>query len=389
MSWLWALAGVYRVVATINDQVQPVLDDLIKRDVERGLQVAAYLDGELVLDAWSGLADANSGRPVDGETLFVAFSCGKGVVAAATHVLADRGQIDYDAPVAAYWPEFGAGGKQAITIRQVLSHTAGVPHLPPGTKPNDLLDWDGICAGIAQLTPLWEPGTRAGYHARTLGFIVGEVIRRVDGPGRSFDACVRAELLQPLGIRDMYFGLPEQLESRTARLEDAPILEWPALPPDSLLPQVFPPNLPPTAALWDQPEMHRACVPSSGGIMNARSLARLYAALACGGELDGVRVMSRERVALATQLQTDEVDAVLGVPVRRALGFFLGDELSPMGSQPGVFGHPGSGGSIGFADPRQRFAFALMKTRLVSLPEPGVDAATLIAEATRAALGLK
>src|SRR5918912_2473501 len=211
----------------INDAVQPVLDDLVSRDVERGLQVAAYLDGELVLDAWAGLADATTDRHVDGDTLFVAFSCGKGVVAAATHLMADRGQIDYDEAVMKYWPDFGASGKHAITVRQVLAHTAGVPHLPPGTTPEDLLDWDRVCAGIATLAPVWEPGTRTGYHARTLGFILGEVIRRIDGARRSFDQFVRAELLGPLGIEDMYFGLPEVLESRTARLEDAPALELP------------------------------------------------------------------------------------------------------------------------------------------------------------------
>jgi CubicO group peptidase (beta-lactamase class C family) len=243
-----------------------------------------------------------------------------------------------------------------------------------------------MCAGIAGLAPLWAPGTRSGYHARTMGFVLGELVRRIDS--RAFNQFVQDELLAPLGIRDLYFGVPAAAEPRMARLEDgaSPIESMP-LAPDSLLPIVFPPNLPPTAALWDQPAMWRACIPSSTGVANARSLARLYAMLAGGGELDGVRLLSPERVRQASTPQTSGVDAVLGWPVSWALGYMLGGEGSAMGRSPAAFGHPGSGGSIGFADPTQRFAFALTKTRLVTAP-PEQDAAYLVAETTRAALGL-
>jgi CubicO group peptidase (beta-lactamase class C family) len=372
-------------ISNVQQHVQPVLDDLVSSGVELGLQVAAYLDGELVLDAWSGVADATTARPVDGDTLFVAFSCGKGVVATAIHLLAERGRIDYDAPVASYWPEFAANGKAGITVRQVLSHSAGIPQLPPGTSAEDLCDWNRICAGIAQLAPLWEPGTRSGYHARTMGFILGELIRRIDG--RPINQFVRDELLQPLGITDLYFGVPPEVEPRIAHLEDGPALELPPPPPDSLLPVVFPPKLPPSAALFDRPDVRQACIPSSGGVMSARALARLYAMLACGGDLDDVRLLSPERLAQATELQSDAVDAVLGWPINRALGYMLGGVGSAMGPSLKVFGHPGSGGSIGFADPTQRFAFALLKTRLVAAT-PEEYAASRVAIATRSALGL-
>jgi CubicO group peptidase (beta-lactamase class C family) len=304
----------------------------------------------------------------------------------AIHLLADRGKIDYDTPVSTYWPEFAANGKAEITVRQILAHTAGIPQLPPGTTTDDLQDWDRICVGIAELTPLWAPGTRSGYHARSMGFVLGELVRRVDG--RAFSQFVQQELLEPLGIKDLYFGVRPEAEPRLARLEDGPSPTQ-SMPQgaDSLRAIVFPPNLPPTAALWDQPAMRRACIPSSTGVANARSLARLYAMLAGGGELDGVRLLSPERVSQATALQTSEVDAVLGWPINRALGYVLGEESSPMGRSLASFGHPGSGGSIGFADPTNHFAFALTKTRLVTAP-PEQDAAYLAAEATRAALGL-
>lgn len=373
-------------MALVNQAVQRILDDLVERDIERGLQVAAYLDGELVLDAWAGLADATTRRPVDGATLFVSFSCGKGVLATAIHMLADRGQLNYDAPVASYWPEFAAHGKDAITVRHVLTHSAGIPQLPPGTTIDDLLDWDGTCAGIAALAPLWEPGARTGYHARTFGFVLGELVRRIDG--RPLNQFVQQDVCRPLGMDGLYFGIPAEVESRLARLEDSPLPEDPPLPPpDSLLPLVFPPNLPPTAALWDQPAVHGACIPSTAGIMSARALARHYAALACGGELDGVRLISAERIRLASALQTEAVDAVLSVAFPKALGYFLGRDWSPMSPRATAFGHPGSGGSIGFADPERRFAFGLTKTRLVTALQ-GQDAAYLIAKATRAALDL-
>jgi len=136
-------------VADVQTQVQTLLDDLVGRGVERGIQVAAYLDGRMVVDAWAGVADPATGRPVDGETLFTVFSCTKGVTATAIHQLADRGALDYDAPVASYWPEFGTHGKERITLRHVLSHTAGVPQMPPGGQPTDMCDWDRICHAIA------------------------------------------------------------------------------------------------------------------------------------------------------------------------------------------------------------------------------------------------
>jgi len=360
-------------------RIQKVLDELVARGVERGLQVAAFLDGELVVDAWAGLADASTGRPVDGDTLFCVFSCSKGILATAIHLLAERGKLRYDDLVADYWPEFASHGKERITIRQVLSHTAGVPQMPPGSTVADMCDWDEMCRKISRLAPLWEPGTQTGYHARTFGYILGEVARRADG--RPINQFVREEICRPLEIDDLYFGIPDSVEPRVATLEQLPAADPPPDPPGALAHLAIPPNLPASPEIFNRPDIRRACIPSSSGIMNARALARHYAALA-GGKL-----LSPERINIARTLQTDGLDLVTGAASPKGLGYFLGGPLSPMGDRPTAFGHPGSGGSIGFADPEHRFAFALTKTRLVN-SLPGRGAAYRVARETRAALGI-
>lgn len=368
----------------VQARVQEALDDLVGRGVERGLQVAAYLDGEQVVDAWAGIADPATGRSVDDETLFTVFSCTKGVTATVIHQLAERGILDYDAPVASYWPAFGTHGKERITVRHVLSHTAGVPQMPPGGQPTDMCDWDGVCRAIADLPLLWEPGTATGYHGLTYGFILGEVARRVDG--RAIAQMVHDDICQPLAISSLFFGIPDALEPRVAALEnDRTIDDAPAPPPDSYFERSMP-GLRFGNVTFNLPEIRRASIPAGGGIMNARSLARHYAALV-GGGVDGVRLLSPERVKIATILQSDADDIVLGMPGRKALGYTLGGPLSAYGDRITAFGHGGYGGATGFADPQYRFAFALAKNRLAfTLPEEST--AYLVARATRAALGI-
>src|SRR5215831_6780572 len=159
-------------------QVQHVLDQLVADGPEIGLQVAAYLDGELIVDAWAGHLDPAKTRPVDGQTLFTASSTGKGPAASCIHLLAERGQLEYETPVSAYWPEFGARGKAGVTVRHVLSHSAGVPYPPEGFDTAMMVDWDRVCSGIADLPLSFEPGTRTAYHNYTFGYIVGEIVRR-------------------------------------------------------------------------------------------------------------------------------------------------------------------------------------------------------------------
>jgi CubicO group peptidase (beta-lactamase class C family) len=345
-----------------NAAVQSLLDDLVASGKELGLQVAAYRQGRLVIDAWAGVADARTGRKVDGDTLFTVFSTTKGITYTAIHILAERGLLDYDDPVARYWPAFAARGKSRVTIRQLLTHSAGVPQMPEGSTPEDLCDWDRICAAIADLPLLWEPGTMTGYHGYTVGWILGEVLRRIDG--RPIAQFVKDEICAPLGLRNLFFGIPDEVENRVAFLEDGPIPEN-GPEPMLLLAKAIPEQLPAAATLYNCPDIRRACIPAAGGIMNARDLARHYACLATG--VDGVRLLPPKRVALIAREQTRATDQVIGLNIRKGLGYFLhGENGESISDSPDSFGHPGAGGSVGYADPTQDLAVGFTKTRLTA-----------------------
>ena len=166
-------------MADASGKIRRFLEEIVSSGAELGLQVAAYHEGKLVIDACAGIADPATGRKVESDTLFTVFSTTKGVIYAAIHLLAERGRLSYEDTVARFWPEFGARGKQKVTVGQVLDHSAGVPQMPNGATAEDICDWDRICAAIADLPPLWEPGTKTGYHAFTIGWILGEVVRRI------------------------------------------------------------------------------------------------------------------------------------------------------------------------------------------------------------------
>jgi CubicO group peptidase (beta-lactamase class C family) len=372
-------------VSDAQTRVQRLIDDLVGRDVEAGLQVAAYKDGELVVDAWSGVASSQTKRRVDGETLFTVFSCTKGITATIVHLLADRGLFDYDDPIARYWPEFGRNGKTGVTIRHALTHRAGIPQIPESLSGPDSFDWEKACRAVADLTPLWEPGTAVGYHAVTYGWILGELARRIDG--RPFGQIVQEEICHPLGIDTLWVGIPDEVEPRMATLETGPRPpDLPEPPPDSLFWRAIPRAIQPLADWSNQPGFRGACLPGANGTMNARALARHYAGLIGAGDVP--RILSAERVRIATTLQSDEVDLALGPGIRRGLGYAIGGaDLSALGSRSTAFGHGGAGGSIGLVDPEYGFAFALAKTRLLDT-WPGTGAAYLVAAETRRALGI-
>ncbi len=372
-------------MADINEQVRAALEELIASGAESGLQVAAYHHGDLVVDTWAGLADVESGRPVDGGTLFTSFSCTKGVTATAVHMLVERGVLAYDEPIAAHWPEFAQRGKQFATIRHALTHRVGVPLMPDGVTPESMSDWDFMCDSIAALEPLWEPGTRTGYHAYTFGWILGEVIRRADG--RPINQFVQEEICGPLGLDGIHLGIDDATEPRVATLVDGPRPDAPPAPPGALITRAIPPAVGILAEPYNNPVVRRAALPAHGGLMSARSLARMYACLGNGGELDGVRILPEERVATATRFQTDDVDMVIQQPVRKALGYFQTGPITAMGPRTTTFGHPGAGGAIGFADPEHEFAFALTKSSLVAGSEPGTSAAEVVGALVRRELG--
>lgn len=356
------------------------LQGLVASDQETAIQVAAYLRGEQVVSACAGWADATTRRPVDERTLFNCWSAGKGSTSTVVHVLAEEGLIDYDAPVAQYWPGFGAHGKHAITIEHMLTHSAGIPQAPAGLRVRDLGDWAAMCARIAELTPLWPPGAATGYHAVTYGYVLGEVVRRVTG--RPISAVLRERVTGPLGIvDDLHFGVPSSDLDRVARLEDG---NWSSAlarrPDDSLFFAAAPRAVQAGAELGNRAEYLTVDVPCAG-TMSARALARMYAALVT--EVDGRRLICAQRTATIASVRTCATDRVLGVPVAKGLGYFM--RLPEMAESGTAFGCKGSGGSIGFADPATGFSFAFTHSRLTV---PPADVAADVADHVRAALGL-
>jgi CubicO group peptidase (beta-lactamase class C family) len=348
-----------------NDKVRAVLERLIGSG-EVGLQVAAYKDGELVIDTWAGIADRESGHSVDGDTIFPSFSSAKGPTSTAVHIAAERSLFDYDDPISKYWPEFAANGKANATIRHALSHQVGIPDDPQAYKDTPE-DWDAICAEIAAMPAQWEPGTRSHYHGTTFGWMLGEVVRRVDG--RPFGQFIQDEICRPLGIDSLFIGTPDAEHARIATLY--------ANEGDDRL-------------RYNTPPFRRACIPAGGLITNARSLARMYAALANGGEFNGARILTPQRLDIATVLQTGEVDGRFKIPTRKALGYWLaGPGLTAAeGAGPRAFGHAGSGGSAGFADRERNYAFAVTKNGLTSTQE-AQPTAVIVEQAVEEALGLK
>ncbi|MFF4212490.1 serine hydrolase domain-containing protein [Streptomyces sp. NPDC001796] len=330
---------------------------------ECGAAVAVYRDGRKVVDLWGGTKDVDGTAPWQRETAQIVRSATKGVAAAVLLMLAERGELDLDAPVGHHWPEYKAQGKEHTTVRHVLSHRAGVPVLDHPLTPAEAADPDLAAAVLAGQAPVWEPGTDHGYHAQTYSWLTGELVRRVTG--RSIGEWIATEIAGPLGL-EMWVGLPEAEAHRVGRVGriEAPAREG-ALrtrpkravadayaDPASLTRRAFAAITP----LPDEndPAYRAAVLPASNGIATADALARFYAALT--GEVDGVRLFSPATVELARREASAGPDRVLVVPTRFGLGYMLHGSASPL-LTPGSFGHPGRGGALGFADPESGIAF--------------------------------
>lgn len=345
----------------IQSRVQTALDRLVASGRETGLQAAAYVNGELVASAAAGTADPATEQPLTTSTLVHSFSTAKGVTATLTHVVAARNGLDYDTPVARYWPEFAAHGKDRITLRHVLTHTAGVPQLPADISPGDMTDWEGMCARIADLTPLWEPGTATGYHGWTFGWILGEVVRRVTA--QPLSAALRTHVTEPLGVADsLFFGLPGSEHHRVATLVDG---NWDAalasMPDSAPIFIASPRTLAVGSAFGNDKGYLGADIPSAG-TMTAEATARMYAALMT--EVDGVRLLSADRFAEVSRQAVAGQDRIFGHPRSKTLGYFHG--ITWAGGSPRSVGTTGTGGSAAFVDPEHGLAFALTKNRLTS-----------------------
>ena len=346
----------------LQQQIQKAIDGLVESGAERGLQVAVYRHGDLVIDAVAGVADHETGRLVTSDTPFYVYSVGKGATATVAHVLVERGAFDYDTPIVELWPEFGAHGKETATVRHALTHTVGVPGVPADTTPEDLCDWHKMCALIADAEPWWEPGTKTAYHAYPFGYIVGEIVRRATG--KPISQVLREDVAESLGVADeLYFGVPESELGRLARLEDAEgSAEFlAAMPDDSPFFKWGPRATFPTAEFGNRADVLMADIPA-GGKMSARAMARMYAALL--GEVDGVRLISPERLREISAPAFSGEDQIMGNPFTWALGYAIGRIGTDQQETPTVFGMGGAGGSYAQADTATGVAFALTKNRL-------------------------
>jgi CubicO group peptidase (beta-lactamase class C family) len=351
--------------------------NFVDRD-ELGAAVAAYVGGEKVVDLWGGYRDARRQDRWQEDTLVLVYSTSKGMAAIAVALANSRGLIDYDATVASYWPEFAQNGKAEITVRQLLSHQAGLSGLDVPLDARKLADLDGVARALARQEPAWEPGTRQGYHALTIGWYEGELIRRVDPSRRSLGRFFAEEVAAPLGL-EFYIGLPgdvapERVASIRAGSIPSLLAHVRTMPPGMMASFLRPrshtarafgnPRLRGPADL-DKPAYRAVEIPAGGGIGQVRSIARAYADLADGGRELGLSERTFEELTAPPRPPSrSQRDLVLWVPAAYSLGFVrpTGDFLFGRGGRS--LGHPGAGGSFGFADPDAGVGFAYAPNRL-------------------------
>lgn len=356
---------------------------------EGGAALSVYLHGKKVVDLWGGVADVAQDLPWQRDTLAAVYSTTKGATSACALLLVARGQLDLDAPVADYWPEFAAAGKRDIPVRWLLSHQAGLPTLDGTHALADALAWDPMTEALAAQRPSWTPGTQHGYHALTFGWLVGEVVRRVSG--RSLGTFFRTEIAEPFGL-DFWIGLAKSEHHRVARLiqpEPDPdalaainLDELPEPMRDIVAAYADPTSLTSRAYTFveprpdnNNPDVLAAEVPATNGVCTARALARLYAALI--GEVDGRRILGPDTLTEATTEHAAGIDRILRIPVRWTAGYSLWTDQSPW-LPPTMFGFSGHGGSLGFADPHTGLAVGYVMNHIKPGMTPDPRAANLV-----------
>src|SRR6516165_8272188 len=353
------VAEIHGVCDERFEAVREALAESLDKD-DVGASAAVYLDGEPVVDLWGGYADAARTIPWGPDTITNVWSTTKTMTALCALVLADRGDLDLAAPVARYWPEFGAAGKEGVQVRQVLAHTAGLPDFDGPLTAGDLYDWPAVTARLAAQAPRWEPGTAAGYHSLTQGFIVGEVIRRITGrpPGGFF----AEEIAGPLGA-DFHIGLAAEHDHRVApgiAPPSSPSGDWAAAPPPAGRDAGGPAAAGPSGGIrlsdGNSLAWRRAQIPAASGFGNARSVAAVQSVLACGGTARGVRLLSPAGCDLARQEQYRGVDQILGASMRYGMGYGIFDRSCGWG---------GWGGSLVMVDLDARMTVSYVMNQML------------------------
>ena len=379
------------------EEIQEIFENNFAEHGDVGAGFTLYVDGQEVVNLTGGVSDVN-GTPYDENTLQLVFSSTKGATAMCAHLLVERGDLDLDAPVSKYWPDFAAHGKDAVPVSWLLSHQSGVIDTTAKLSLEEALHWPTVTAALADSIPHWEPGTQHGYHAITYGWLVGEVVRRVSG--KSLGTFFADEFAEPLGL-DFWIGLPDEHQARVAPVipmgatidgsgsgsdGDSPsnlgeLLEA-FLGPDNLAGKALtaPGGAFSDEQAWNDPRVRAAEIPGANAVTNAASLARLYAASV--SEVDGFRSLSPETVNRAIVPQVEGPDSVLIFPIPFALGFMTHSEMSPfIGGRS--FGHYGAGGSVGFADPDRGIAGGFVMNQMQVAIAGDMRTANLLAAVDR------
>jgi CubicO group peptidase (beta-lactamase class C family) len=377
---------------TINGEFDPkfsrVRDAFAENFSQRGELGAAtsiVVDGRCIVDLWAGHANRAKTRPWERDTLVNVWSTTKGLCAMCAHRLADQGKLDFDAPVAKYWPEFAQAGKGSIPVSYLLNHKSGMAAIRTPLKHDELFSWEKVTTELARQEPWWDPGTRHGYHAITFGWLVGEVVRRVSG--KSLGTYFRDDIAKPLGA-DAHIGVGPEFDARIAEIIYAP---EPKEGEENLFAEMMKdPTSVSYNAIFNPPTLfaqettnsrawRAAEIPGANGHANARALARIYGALGRGGEVDGVKLFGPREIERCYTEQSKGQDAVLPLTTRFSLGFMLSQPGVMMGPNPHSFGHPGAGGSLGFADPDAKVGFGYVMNQMANDPLMDARPAALIA----------
>ena len=359
------------------EKLATLLHDSVESGADLGGSVALVIDGEMVVDIWSGWADTTQTIPWERDTITNVWSTTKTMTALAALVLVDRGELDIHAPVARYWPEFAANGKEAVEIRHLMSHTSGVAGWDQPVTVDDILDPVASVERLAAQAPWWEPGSASGYHGINQGHLIGEVVRRITG--KSLGTFFADEIAGPLGA-DFHIGLDPKHDARVATVVPPPPMEFDLASMDQTSPGYrffVGPVIDPSVC--NTPEWRRAEIGAAGGQGNARSVARIQSVVSHGGEVDGVRLLTPATIDLIFEEQSNGVDLCLGIPLRFGVGYALVDtEHFPYLPDSKICFWGGWGGSMVINDLERRMTFSYMMNKMEAGIIGGVRSEALI-----------
>ena|ERR1700733_11080472 len=354
------MADVHGTCDSRFEGVRETLAKSLEAGTDVGASVAVLVEGEPVVDIWGGFADEARTRPWERDTITNVWSTTKTMTFLCALMLADRGQLDFHAPVARYWPEFAAGGKEAVEVRHLMAHSAGLSGWTAHIEPEDLADWEKCTSLLAAQEPWWEPGTASGYHALTQGYLIGEVVRRITGA--TIGTWFASEVTAPLGA-DFHIGLPASEDHRVSLVIPPQAGRLAEADPGSIAMRTFTSPLL-DAAMATEIWWRRAEIPAANGQGNARSVATVQSIIAGGGEARGVRLLSERGCDVVFEEQSNGKDLVLGIPMRFGMGYGLAGELLPMGPRACFWG--GYGGSLIVMDQDARLTVSYVMNRMES-----------------------